>query len=759
VQLSASARRLSLLLLTLTLFGRPVEAASVTGRVVDPSSRAVPGAQVLVLCDERLSATAITDAQGRFRIDHAQGSCELRIGLSGFAAPPVPLDLPEGSSAVDAGTVKLEVSAVSESVVVSAAQVDVPLSQAASSVTIITGAELRARQFANIVDALRDVPGLSVARSGSVGALTSVFPRGGESDYSLVLIDDVPVNAFGGGFDFSHLSADDIDRIEIVRGPQSALFGSNAIGSVVRVITRHGGPLRGGVTVEGGSFDTSRVAASSSGSANGWFWGAGVERFDTSNFNGEQTAAGETVVNDDYTRIETGGSGGWSRPDGLGVRGEVRFERDDRGLPGPFGSNPVGAYGGIDAVSREKDDRWLSSISGTIPSGRRVQTHVAWTFDSLDGDFYCRPRCLPGFSSTTSTSRRWGVRAQSDAHVRDGLDVSAGLEFQREQATSTFITDDTFSSIPVKRHAIGYFGEARWSAIDRLFVTGGLRVDDITRDALAGVSDPFSPRPDFDADHVVSANPRLAAAWYLGAKSPNATKLRASAATGIRPPDAFEIAFTDNPSLKPERSRSFDAGVDQPLAAGRVLVQATYFHNTYDDLIVAVGPFDGSSRYRTDNISNARAQGLELGSTLHGEARGTDLQAHIAYTFLDTEILAVDSASGAPAPFTPGDPLLRRPRHQWSLDLIAVHGPVSGWIRGGGRGHVLDVEPTLGTFGGLFDAAGYAVWNVGGSWTFKRRLELFARIENLFDRSYEEAFGFPALGRGAMVGVRVAASR
>ena len=136
-----------------------------------------------------------------------------------------------------------------------------------------------------------------------------------------------------------------------------------------------------------------------------------------------------------------------------------------------------------------------------------------------------------------------------------------------------------------------------------------------------------------------------------------------------------------------------------------------------------------------------------------------NLQARIGYTFLDTDILAVDAAADAPPPFKPGDPLLRRPRHQWSLDVMAVRGPLTAWVRGGGRGHILDVEPTLGTFGGLFDAAGYAVWNLGGSWTFKRRLELFGRIENLFDRSYEEAFGFPALGRGAMAGIRVAAGR
>jgi outer membrane receptor protein involved in Fe transport len=251
----------------------------------------------------------------------------------------------------------------------------------------------------------------------------------------------------------------------------------------------------------------------------------------------------------------------------------------------------------------------------------------------------------------------------------------------------------------------------------------------------------------------------VAAAWYLMPPSATATKLRAAAATGIRPPDAFEIAFTDNPSLKPERSRSVEAGVDQPVAGGHVLLQATFFHNIFDDLIIAVGPFDGSSRYRTDNISNARARGLELGSTVREQAGAVGLQAQIGYTFLDSDILAVDRAAAAPPPFEPGDPLLRRPRHQWFVDVAAVHGPLTAWVRGGGRGRVLDVEPTLGTFGGLFEAAGYAVWNAGGSWSIKRRVELFARVENLFDRSYEEAFGFPALGRGAMAGVRVAASR
>jgi outer membrane cobalamin receptor len=367
---------------------------------VDPESRAVAGAQILVMCDQRVATTAMTDAEGRFRTGDAQGRCELRVALQGFAAKPVPVDLPADTTSVDAGTLNLEVSAVSESVVVSAAQVDIPLSQASGSVTVITGADLRARQLTTIADALREVPGMAVVRSGTLGAVTAVFPRGGESDYTLVLINDVPANAFGGGFDFSHLSVNDVERVEIVRGPQSALFGSNAIGAVVRIITRDSGPLRGDALLEGGSFDTSRISASTSGHSQGWFWGAGVERLNTDNANDQRTAAGDIVENDDYTRTDSGASGGWRRADGAALRGEVRFERDDRGFPGPYGSNPVGAYEGIDTVSRGTDDRWIASIGGTLPTGQRVRTHADWTWNTIDSDF------TSPFGPSTSGSKR-----------------------------------------------------------------------------------------------------------------------------------------------------------------------------------------------------------------------------------------------------------------------------------------------------------------------------------------------------------------
>jgi outer membrane receptor protein involved in Fe transport len=230
------------------------------------------------------------------------------------------------------------------------------------------------------------------------------------------------------------------------------------------------------------------------------------------------------------------------------------------------------------------------------------------------------------------------------------------------------------------------------------------------------------------------------------------TTVRGSLGTGIRPPDAFEVAFTDNPSLEPERSRSADIGVSHVLVPS-LTVGATAFFNRYDDLIVATGgSFTDVSRYRTDNISNARARGMEFEGAWRGP-RG--VRARLAYTWLDTEILAVDQTADAPPPFSVGDPLIRRPDHQASLDLGWTHKALSTFATVRARSEVLDVEPSFGTFGGLFTAPGFTVVDAGGSWHITRTVEILGRVLNLLDRQYEEAYGYPAPGRLGMVGVRV----
>jgi outer membrane receptor protein involved in Fe transport len=267
-------------------------------------------------------------------------------------------------------------------------------------------------------------------------------------------------------------------------------------------------------------------------------------------------------------------------------------------------------------------------------------------------------------------------------------------------------------------------------------------------------------RPPFSDDTVWSANPKVAVAWLArpeSASSPlGATKLRLHAGTGIKPPTAFDIAFTDNPDLKPERNRSVDVGVDQSFANGAIIADATFFDNSYDDLIVTIGSsLSGASRYRTDNIANASAHGLETGASWRSKI-GVTVRG--AFTWMHTEILGVDNLpSAAPSPFAVGDPLVRRPSKQGSVEIAWSSPRGSLFATVNGRGEMADIEPNFGQ--DIFINPGYAVFNFGGSVRVGRGLEITARVLNALDKQYEEVFGFPALGRSAMLGLRVTARR
>ncbi len=734
----------------------PETSASVRGTVTDPTGARVPRARVVLAGPLSVVATTETTAEGEFSFERVTpGRYEIRVAAEGFRTEPLAIDVPadeEMRVAVD-----LHVSAVAESVVVSAAQVELPLARAADSVTVISSRDLQAAQTETVADALRLVPGLTVSRNGGRGAVTSLFPRGGESDYSLVMVDGIKANAFGGGYDFSTLSANQVERIEVVRGPESALFGADAIGAVVHVVTRHAGRPSVEGLLEGGSFDTSRVGASTWGSRGPWSWGGSAERTASAGYTGIAPATGEQVSNDDFLSTSAGFSAGWRAANGADIRGSVRYVSGDRGYPGPYGSNPIGAYTAVDRLSRgvtgtmQAGGRWTQPFSA---GGHTLHQTVSANFFDLSSDF------TSAYGLSASTSSRATVRSQTDADLTAALALSAGIEVLSERATSTFITADETGPLPIRRSAAGLFAEARYQRLAPLTLTAGVRLEHLVRDAIPASSDLYLPRPALPEDARWSVNPRLSAAFLRAGSREGArgwTRIHAAAGTGIRAPDALEIAFTDNPSLKPERSRSVEAGVDQALVHERLIVGATAFFNRYDDLIVAVGPaLADASRYRTDNISNARAQGAELSAAFRA---GWGLTARAFYTFLDTEILAVDSVNEAPPPFAVGDPLLRRPRHLASLDLTFARGGLTAFGRVGGRSQTLDVEPTYGTWGGLFTNPGFSSVDVGASWRIVRSVEVIGRVGNLLNRYYEETYGFPALGRNVMIGVRVAAGR
>ena len=285
-----------------------------------------------------------------------------------------------------------------------------------------------------------------------------------------------------------------------------------------------------------------------------------------------------------------------------------------------------------------------------------------------------------------------------------------------------------------------------------------LRAEHITREALAGQSRRLAGRVD---DSIVSVNPKIGATWLVSRQAPGEgarawTRLRASAGTGIRPPDAFEIAFTDNPALKPERSKSVEVGVTQALLGGAVSLDATTFFNRYDDLIISVGQLSDISRYRTDNISNARARGVEVSAAYRPAARPASARP--------TRFSTRRSARSIER---------RRRRHptRWAigccdgrsikaaLDFTWTTARATAFASLAARGTTLDAEPAFGPSGGLFENPGRAVVDTGGSFRVVRGVDVFARVLNLFDKAYEEVLGFPAPGRTAFAGVRLAAGR
>jgi len=753
-------RRFSLLLSVLSLFipllahAQAVSSLAARGRVVDPVDRPVAGASVVLRSSAGFIRRTATGPDGTFEFAGiAPGDYDVMATVDGFRADPV-----HGTAAGDGLTqivIRLRLSGITDTVVVSAAQVDMPLSQATANVTTIRSSELLDHQMTTVAEALALVPGFTVAPTGGAGSLTSLFPRGGGSDYTLVVADGIRLNSMGGGFDFGHLSTAGLDQLEVVRGPQSAVFGADAIGGVVQLQSKLGGPPAMSAEVETGGYGTNRLTLGTTGSHGAVGWGASVERRSSQGWTDVAPGTADHVSNDDdqSTAVTLVSEVKLSR-DGT-LRASGRLESNDRGYPGPFGTNPIGAYGGIDRVSRGRNDNAGGAVTFTQAWGANSVIRGQASYADLGSQF------ASPWGDSTSRTRRWTALAQADHSFSPSVGLSAGLDVNGERGESTYITGVEGQTIPVSRHDTAAFAEARFRANDRLTITAGARADYLVRAALEADPLAWTPRPEMPADNLVSVNPRIAAGYFVRTAAGSAgswTRVHGSAGTGIRPPGALEIAFTDNPGLKPERNQSIDAGLEQAFRNGRVVLDATVFANRYTDLIVAVGrSLQDYSQFRTDNISNARAYGLETSAavrTIHG------LHVRATYTWMDTAVLAVDRSNGlAPPPFTVGDPLLRRPGHQGVVDAVWKHRAVTVFGRVEARGSVLDVEPSLGAFGGLFRAPGYVVTDTGMTARVARGIDVLARVDNLFNGAYEAVYGYPAPGRTFTVGVRFAAGR
>ncbi|HXJ94099.1 MAG TPA: TonB-dependent receptor [Terriglobia bacterium] len=732
--------------LALALVAAPrLQASSIGGTVVDPQGRPVPEARVTLLSPLRAVRQRTTSADGRYRFDGLdRGVYMILAQITGFSATDTKVQL----SAQQDRTVDLhlKLSALEQQVVVSASLGGALAPQVGSSVSVLSQSDMEDRGNQTIYDVLRAVPGVSVNQSGRWGGVTSVFVRGGESDYNLVLMDGIPLNQFGGSFDFAPLTSDGVERVEVTRSPESALYGDNAVSSVVDIITQQGeGPPHFDLLEEVGNFNTYRLALGASGLTHGLGWSVHASRL----------YSGGIVPNDQYTDQSalvslTYPSGG---------RRQLSFHffgnANNAGDPGPYGSDPDHLFTGIDMVSRDKQNLFGYALSYADQFTSRFRQVTTATVATNNYDF------LSPFGDEFTHNLRAVFNTRSEVLISNQDFLVGGFEFNREQVADTYIADASNVPFLLRRNTFAYFAENRWIPAGRWSITAGVRADDIRTGSLP--PDPFGERPPIPANSIVQVNPHLSAAWLahpaaLSSKSLGATRLHTSFGTGIRAPSGFELAFTNNPTLKPERSLSFDAGVEQRMLRDRAVFDLTYFYNRFKDQIeVLGGSLTNLSTFTSANLGNARAQGLEASFHMH-PSFAWNFEA--GYSFVPTSILALDGTSEALAPFQVGQPLLRRPKNfgfyalSWSRNRLTLE--TAGYL----RGHDLDLEPNYGTYACelglqcLFENKGYARLDGGFSYRVYRSLELYGRLYNLLDKHYEEVLGYPALPLNFVAGLR-----
>jgi outer membrane receptor protein involved in Fe transport len=636
----------------------------------------------------------------------------LVVTAPGFTTRTLALD--------QAASVQLEIAPRVDSVRVIGSTIEIPASLQASSVDVIPSSRVRTGNEPFAMDLLRYIPGVAFNQSGAPGGVASLFLRGGNANLNLVEIDGVPVIGFGGGlgFDFAHIPSEAVDHIDVIRGAQSAVYGSYANSGVIDFVTRRpeAAPQLN-VLAEGGSHNERRFAITGTGTVAGFGLLVSASRYD----------ADGLVINNDYRNEDvllslTRRFGRQS----LSMHGY--FDSNDVGEPGAWGSDPKHTFTGIDTVSRGKNNFSEYGAHYAADLSRRVR-------QELFGSFFLYNS---GFQSQYGFSFGKDLRGQGEARTIVSVSrhdtASFGVTGGHESVTNSYITDAAFSTFPMERNEISIYAENRYEVAGRLFLSGGVRGEFFRTASIPG--DGFT-RPLFPQSNISRVNPKLSAAYVAGG-----ARLHASFGMGLRPPSGFDLAFTDNPALKPERTRSVDAGVERKF--GNLLaLDATYFYNRYYDLIVTLGgSLTALSHFQSANLANSRAQGAEFSARLR-PARWVFVAG--SYTLLETRILSLDGSSNqAPLPFAVGQQLTRRPEHSGNVVATFTRGRLAADLSGYFRGRTLYEEPYLGASNGLFWNPGFANAGVNLNYTLGRGVTAYGNLRNALNRQYEEVFGYPS---------------
>ena len=705
--------------------------AQLNGTLTDPAGAVIADAVITAELLPIGAAPAVrttTGAEGRFAL--ALTPCRHRVRVEHPSFARVEQELALAAGEMRTWDVRAQLERLAATVVISAQAEPAFAESVSSPVTVITRGEVEQRQSQWLAPLLSTTPGFSIARLGRDGGIATVFLNGGNSNFTKVLVDGVPLNEPGGLVDLSNFTLDGVEKVEVVRGAESALHGSDAMAGVVQIFTQRGTtrrPLLEAVA-EGGKFATARGALRLSGLLGRFDYAAGAARFHTS---GQEP-------NDSFRNTTLFGNFGWRFAETNTLRLMLRSGVSDAGIPGqtlliPPDLNEHNALRNVTAGlvwEFSTSARWRHRVQGS-------ETYIRQTFEDPTSDF-CLPNppfpCDFPFLAHNQFNRA-GFSSQS-SYVAPRGGITFGYQYEAENGF--------FSGTHGRRNNQAGFLEARYQFGQRLSAIAGARAE---------ANNSFGTR-------VV---PRVGAAYAVrfGRGFWGATRVRASLGAGIKEPSlaqsfAQNACFPGNGGLRPERSRAFSAGVDQMFAGDRVRVSADFFHDRFRDIVsFAFGQFPGTppdpaacpfgfgTFFNTD-LARARGTNLALESRVTTWLRVT---GH--YSYVDSRVL--ESPNAFDPALQPGNRLLHRPVHSGSLVLNASYRRANLNLASVFVGERTDSD-FLGF--GLTRSAGYARFDVATSYELLRGVTAFGRVENLFDKRYEEAIGFPAYRRSYRLGMR-----
>jgi vitamin B12 transporter len=607
---------------------------------------------------------------------------------------------------------------------VTAARSPQAIQRTGSAITVLSGADIRQANPGSLVDALRFVPGLDISESGGPGSISSVRIRGASTGQTLVLVDGIRVNDPSGpsaDFDFSTLAPGLIERIEVLRGPQSALYGSDAIGGVVNIITRRGsGPVQTYSQIEGGSYGSLSASAGAHGSNGPWsyaFAGSGARSAGFSRFGfriGRIEQRFPNLEPDGFSRFGGYGRIGYDPGKGFRFEAGVLSIRTNAQYDSAFGAFPDTPNLSTRDFHQVYGKASLDTLDGRL-------THALTVFANrtdrrFDDVSFRTNTSLANTSRSLSdfSGERVGVEYQGDLSLDRFGKLSFGAKLERESA-------DTFG-----RSVLPAPGARRRT----------LAAEQVTRSGFVLWQWPIGERFDIslsgridDVQDVATFNTWRATAAYRITET--GTKLRASAGTGGKAPTLFQLFAPTfgNAALSAERSLGVDAGIDQELLDGRVRFSATAFANRFRNLI----DFD-SPTSRFVNVARASTSGIELAGDVVLIAQAVRLKG--VYTYLQAKDRLTNLT------------LARRPQHIGKLSLVL--NPTPSWT----------IEPSVTLVSGRFSGnqetarlAPYARLDVHTDYRIDGNWRVYGRAENLTNARYQEVQNFGTTGRAFYAGL------